>query len=143
MDRVVERGEFKVMVGGVSPSYKAHDHIKDSLKYNGSTEGITGRFTVSKEYAARFEYKLQINEPVKMNRDNSLIVKVANEGNLTDVGELKLYHNGKFTGESHRFEIDPGADKEMKFSFVPNGQGTHEFVMVGKYSQVSKSVIIK
>lgn len=33
MDRVVEKGAFKILVGGVSPQYVAKDRIKDSVGY--------------------------------------------------------------------------------------------------------------
>lgn len=39
MDRVVEKGTFKILVGGVSPQYIAKDRIKDSLGYEDAQKG--------------------------------------------------------------------------------------------------------
>ena len=43
MDRVVEKGEFKILVGGVSPAYVAKDRIKESVGYNDKKSGLFQR----------------------------------------------------------------------------------------------------
>ena len=143
MDRVVEPGEFKVMVGGVSPEYVASDRIKDSLKYNDTSEGTVGQFHVTERFAANFTYELEIDEPIRKDRRHTVAVRVVNQGNLTDVGEIKLYLDGQFTGTQHRFEIGPGIGKTLTLPFIRKQKGVHEIVLVGKYSQVSRSVIVQ
>ncbi len=143
MDRVVEPGKFKVFVGGVSPAYKAGDNIKDSIGHKNPQEGVNGEFTVDKKYAADFTYTLAVVDRNQEPFGNHLVVDAANKGNLTDVGEVKLYDNGKYTGESHRYEIDPGAAKKIEFHYFPTEKGTHELTVVGKYAAVSKTVQVK
>ena len=54
MDRVVEKGEFKILVGGVSPQYVAKDRIKDSVGYSDNKKGVMGILNYKHEFGANF-----------------------------------------------------------------------------------------
>lgn len=56
MDRVVEKGEFKILVGGVSPQYVAKDRIKDSVGYADAKKGLSGMLEYTHEFACRFRF---------------------------------------------------------------------------------------
>jgi beta-glucosidase len=45
-----------------------------------------------------------------------LPVLVKNEGNLTDVGTVSMYINGKRAGDIHHFEVEPGQEKQVEFT---------------------------
>lgn len=134
MDRVVEPGRFRVFVGGLSPSYSAGDHIKDSVGYENSAKGVNGDFNVSRKYAADFSIT-PADEPV----NGKLTAVVTNEGNLTDTGEVKLYADGEYTGKNRRYELAPGKSKEIVFDIDSLENGA-EVSLVGKYTQISNTV---
>lgn len=133
MDRVVEPGKFRVFVGGCSPSYKAGDQIKDSVGFKSAKEGVNGEFSVDKKYAADFAVSVK-----GQSDEGKLIAVVKNNGNLTDVGDLKLYVNGKYTGQVRRYELDPGQTKDIEFS-VDKSANT-EASLVSKYSHLNAFV---
>lgn len=58
MDRVVEKGEFKISVGGTSPQYVAKDKIKDSVGYKDSKSGVSGMLDYTHEFAADFDLSI-------------------------------------------------------------------------------------
>jgi len=134
MDRVVEPGQFRIFVGGSSPLYVAENQIKDTLYYENASQGVDGELTVLSPYGASFVVTL--DDP---RNEGPLIATVENEGNLTDVGELKLYVNGEYHGESHRYELAPGASKEIEFALDPTIKNA-QISLVGKYVQVSKTI---
>ena len=55
MDRVVEKGEFKIMVGGMSPDYVAKNEIKHSVGYSDNKKGVTGMLNYTHEFGANFD----------------------------------------------------------------------------------------
>ncbi len=127
MDRVVEKGQFKVSVGGVSPAYGIKnngDAVKDQMYYKDATEGLMTYFDIPNDYAADFAYRILPSQGTALN------VEVVNKGNLTDRGELKLYIDGRYTGQMHQFELDPAQSKIIEFNAGPSGKMT----AVGKYS---------
>ena len=54
MDRVVEKGLFKIMVGGKSPSYVAKDRIKDSVGFIEAKDGVNGEIDYPLDFSADF-----------------------------------------------------------------------------------------
>lgn len=114
MDRVVEPGAFKIMVGGMSPDFVARDNIKDSLSYPDG-RGLVG--TLNYEYPAAADFKFSVRN-VQHNLDDSsdiVTVEVANTGNLTDTGTLTLYVDGTRTGDIRHYELNPGQSKFIDF----------------------------
>ena len=143
MDRVVEPGRFRVFVGGCSPEYVAKDKLKDSIGFKTDTEGLNGEFNIEKSYAANFVYKLNTEDRDGPPFGDSVSVVVSNTGNLTDIGDVKLYDNGTYVGESHRYELLPDENKKIVFDYYPVENGNHSLTIVGKYQTVSTSVVIK
>ncbi|MDR2145201.1 MAG: glycoside hydrolase family 3 C-terminal domain-containing protein [Tannerella sp.] len=115
MDRVVEAGEFKIMVGGKSPSYKAEDRIKDSVGFTKQSDGVNTTINYTRSFAADFDISYAGTTETK-----TISVKVKNNGTLTDVGKVRMYADGVLTGEVHHYELDPGEEKTIAFSIDKN-----------------------
>ncbi|GHT18323.1 beta-glucosidase [Bacteroidia bacterium] len=135
MDRVVEVGDFKIMVGGKSPSYKAQDKIKDSVGFLTPSEGVNT--TITYPYACTADFDLSFagtpNQPIS--------VHVKNKGNLTDVGKVSLFLNGEKIEEVHHYELDPGQEKVLSFEFTPDASGEISFVT--KYKIITVKYVKK
>ena len=116
MDRVVEPGEFKIMVGGKSPSYKAQDRIKDSVGYLSSAEGLMVKIDYPYTYSADFTAQyIGMEEDLVYNKKKvSFVVK--NNGNITDMGKIRLFVNDIQTDEIHHYELDPEGESRITFS---------------------------
>lgn len=134
MDRVVEKGEFRIMVGSASPSYNAKDRIKDSLKYEDASKGLTTTIDYPYEFGAKFEMEVaNVHEdPVTKAKTVSLLVN--NTGNLTDVGKVAMYVDDARVGDYHHFELEPGEKKELRFKF--SKEDYDEIVLATKYKTV-------
>ena len=120
LDRVVEPGEFKIMVGGMSPDFIARDNIKHSLSYP-EGRGVIGTLDYERPAAADFKYTVH---EVRHNLDDSsdiVTVEVANTGNLTDTGTLTLYVDGTRTGDIRHYELNPSQSKFIDFK-IPASQ---------------------
>ncbi|KAA6330911.1 beta-glucosidase [termite gut metagenome] len=138
MDRVVEPGEFRINVGGKSPSYRAGDRIKDSVTYGSESEGITGKAEYPKAYAADFTLTYSgIEENLIYNKKRA-VVKVKNTGNIMDTGKAQLFVNGAQTGEVHHYELNAGEEKTITFDLDKN-EIINELTFTIKY----KSITIK
>jgi beta-glucosidase len=138
MDRVVEPGTFKMMVGGKSPSYRAGDRIKESVGYKSASEGLAGEIDYPKTYAADFAIAYSgIEENLVYNKKRALI-KIKNTGNLMDTGKARLFVNGIQSDEMHHYELAPGEEKIINFDLDKN-QDVTEMIFVSKY----KSLTIK
>ena len=115
MVRRVEPGQFRIHVGGVSPS--APDNVTDQRKtkvgFAGPEEGISGAFTESNEYSAQFVYPLDSPANSKNGLPFPAKVTARNNGNLTDVTQVKLYAG--FELGSWSFELKPGEEKSHTF----------------------------
>ncbi|MDO8586019.1 MAG: glycoside hydrolase family 3 N-terminal domain-containing protein [Armatimonadota bacterium] len=142
MDRAVEPGSFKVMVGGVSPSAPPHDGQKVNVGYSGPDKGVSAEFEVTKRLAAAFKYSVQAPAQVKAKQTVTVKVSVRNSGQLTDVGQVKLFVDGKPVG-SKRFELDPGKSKTFEFPVVFAKSGSATVTAVGKDAAVSKTATAK
>ncbi|HXO73740.1 MAG TPA: glycoside hydrolase family 3 C-terminal domain-containing protein, partial [Puia sp.] len=134
MDRVVEPGEFRIMVGGQSPGFKAGDKIKNSVGYRSETEGLTTTLNYTAAYKANFTLT---PEPA---RKGSIGVTVKNTGNLTDIGRLTLYVNGEEKGDVRHFELEPGASKLILFPVSDHGEANITFAT--KYKVTSKKYVL-
>jgi len=120
MDRVVEPGEFKIMVGGTSPSYKAGDRIKDNVGFTKSSEGVNTTIDYPRLFAADFDISCQGLEENLVSKKMNISIKVKNNGSLTDTGKLWMYVDGILTGETHHYELDPDQEKIIVFNIDRN-----------------------
>ena len=141
MERVLEPGAFKIMVGGSSPSFKAGDKIKQRVGFENNTKGVSGIMEIHKEYKADFYIELLSPQDLLLNTEGLVNVKVVNNGTLTDAGKLSMYLNGLFTGEIHHFELDPGEEKVIGFTIKPTLQGPNHVTCVAK-NKVAHSLIV-
>jgi beta-glucosidase len=141
MDRVLEPGKFKVMVGGVSPWTEPGDKIKERMGYSGPEEGVVGEFKATKRLAADFVYEIEAPKTVKAKASFEVAVKVSNNGTMTDVGEVKLFAGGAVAG-SKRFEIDPGQSKKLIFNIRLNAAGETLIAAVGKSGMATWTVAV-
>ena len=116
MDRVVEKGEFKIMVGGTSPSYVAKDRIKDSLNYPDNS-GLITSVDYPMEFAANFDLKVANMYEDPISKTKTVTLEVVNTGTITDTGKIAMFIDGKRIGTDRHFEIDPGVKKEIRFKF--------------------------
>lgn len=115
MDRVVEKGAFKILVGGVSPQYVAKDRIKDSVGYTDSGKGVSGMFEYTHEFAADFSLALFKVEENLVKNQKIVWVSVKNDGTLMDTGKIDMYVGGKKTGDNVHYELAPGEEKLIPF----------------------------
>jgi len=117
MDRVVEKGIFKIMVGGKSPSYIAADKIKDSVGFTDSKEGVNTEIDYPFEFKADFQLSLL---PLKGNPDNSDYkiagIVVSNKGSLADTGKVNMFIDGIKSGDDRHYELEPGEEKQIYFT---------------------------
>jgi beta-glucosidase len=120
MDRVVEPGEFKIMIGGKSPSYKAADRIKDSVGFTKASDGVNGSVDYSRSFAAEFDIAYVGMEQNLIHQRKKISVKVKNNGGLTDTGKVRMFVDGVQTGEEHHYELDPGQEKLIGFDLDKN-----------------------
>ncbi|MDR0864401.1 MAG: glycoside hydrolase family 3 C-terminal domain-containing protein [Candidatus Symbiothrix sp.] len=138
MDRVVEPGEFKITVGGKSPSYKAQDRIKDSIGFLTSSEGVNTSIDYPYTFAADFEISFAGIEKNPANTGKNVSVNIRNKGNITDVGKVHLFVNGVQAEEVHHYELDPGQEKTIQFELPPDVSG--EIGLVTKYKMISSKL---
>jgi beta-glucosidase len=138
MDRVVEPGDFKIMVGGKSPSYKAQDRIKDSVGFEKPAEGVNTTLHYTQSFAADFELTYLGLEKEPANPVQKIKVKVSNKGNITDSGKITLYVNGIQADEVHHYELDPAQEKIIEFELRPDISGEVSFVT--KYKIITKNI---
>ena len=130
MDRVVEKGEYRFFVGGVSPEYEATDNIKHSLKFATENDGVMGSFEMNNAYAADM-----VLSNARRNDKGQVCVTVENQGNLTDIGEIKVYVDNKQVGYSKHFELDPQQKKEIVFNKIKVSPSSR-VMFVGKKSSI-------
>ncbi|MDG3581069.1 glycoside hydrolase family 3 C-terminal domain-containing protein [Galbibacter pacificus] len=134
MDRVVEKGAFKVSVGGVSPRYKAGNNIKESVGYGSDNEGLTSIVEYGQSFKADFHIELQKSQEAT---ENNIAYKIVNLGNITDTDKLKLYVNGKeYT--SQNIELAAGEEKIVKFK-LPQIL-IKDVIVTSKYKSLSTSL---
>jgi len=136
MDRVVEPGEFKVMIGGTSPSYKAQDRIKDSVGFPSATEGVNTTVDYSRSYAAEFVLAYTgIEDNLVYDKKRASIV-VKNTGNITDIGKAYMFVNGVQSDEIRHYELAPGEERAISFDLDKNKE-INEIIFTTKYKSVT------
>lgn len=135
MDRVVEKGEFKILVGGVSPQYVAKDRIKDSVGYEDATTGVFGMLDYTREFAADFTLSLSKVEENLIDNRKTIWVSVKNDGTLMDTGKVDMYVDGKKAGDEVHYELAPGEVKLIPFSVSKDGASS--VVFTTKYKVLS------
>ncbi|MDR0422673.1 MAG: glycoside hydrolase family 3 C-terminal domain-containing protein, partial [Proteiniphilum sp.] len=127
MDRVVEPGEYKIMVGGRSPSCKAGDRIKDSIGYPESSDGVSGKINYTRSFKADFVFAYRGMTESLLYGNRKIAVEVTNTGNLNDAGKISMYVNGVKQDDTHHYELDPGESKTVFFD-LSNETGIKDIV---------------
>ncbi|WP_294587110.1 glycoside hydrolase family 3 C-terminal domain-containing protein [uncultured Bacteroides sp.] len=115
MDRVVEKGEFKILVGGVSPEYRANDRIKDSVGYKDKKLGVSGMLDYSHEFAADFALSVSKVEENLVTDKKTVWISVKNNGTIMDTGKIGMYVGGQKEGDNVHYELAPGEEKLIPF----------------------------
>lgn len=115
MDRVVEKGEFKIMIGGKSPSYVAADKIKDSVGFLKKEEGVGTSIEYPYEYQADFTVIIDGIEENLTDKKKCVLVRVKNKGTLTDTGKIALFTDGIQSGDIRHYELEPNEEKQIRF----------------------------
>ena len=140
MDRVVEPGEFKVMVGGKSPSYIAADRIKHSVGFQSDAEGVNTMIDYPKTFSADFTLDYVGIEDISGGEKKRVSVKVTNKGNLMDTGKVQLFINGIRTEEVCHYELAPGEEKIISFD-VNYSPDMEQLTFASKYKSVTKNIL--
>lgn len=135
MDRVVEKGQFKIMVGGTSPQYVAKDRIKDSVGYTDASKGVYGMLDYTHEFAADFDLSLFKVEENLIDNLKNVWITVKNNGTLMDIGKIEMYVGGKKMGDKVHYELAPDEVKQICFS-VPK-DNSNQITFVTKYKILS------
>jgi len=138
MDRVVEAGDFKIMVGGTSPLYKANDRIKDSLTYPDNKRGVVGTVNYTMNFNANFELKIKNTYEDPVSKVKTVTLLVENTGNMTDTGKVTMYADGLKLGTDRHFELEPGEEKEIRFKLDANNHKNVSFFT--KYKTISTEI---
>ncbi len=137
MDRVVEPGQFKIMIGGKSPSYAASDQIKNSVGFKTSTEGINSELNYTKSFTADFTISIVGMDENLISKKKTVAVKVKNIGNLTDVGKVTMFVDGIQKGEEPHYELDPNEEKIIYLN-LDDSLNIQTITVTTKYKSVSK-----
>jgi beta-glucosidase len=132
MDRVVEPGDFKIMVGGHSPSFVAADKIKDSVGFKTPEDGVSTMLNYKASFKADFDLAFE-----KSPEKQTVLVRVKNNGTLTDTGKLNLFADGVRSDEIHHFELDPGQEKTIQFTLTQNN--VRNVTITSKYKSISQN----
>lgn len=138
MDRAVEPGEYKIMVGGKSPDYEPKDRIKDSVGFLSSADGVNGKLDYTKSYKADFDLVYKGTSENLMYNKRKIMVEVDNKGNINDAGKMNLYVNGTKQGDTHHFELDPGESKIVSFD-VPMDIDIRKIIFATKYKTLERN----
>jgi beta-glucosidase len=134
MSRVVEPGQFRIMVGGRSPEYTAADRIKNSVGYREASEGVNDSLDYTSSYQADFVLTPGAMQMDSITHRPMATVVVTNKGTLTDVGKVTLYVNGTQQDDVRHFELAPGASKTIFFPL--EGTGEKDCIFTTQYKSV-------
>lgn len=138
MDRVVEKGNFKIMVGGSSPSFIATDKIKDSVGFINSSKGVNGTIEYDKSFASNFNISFCGIEENLIEKQKVIKVSVKNCGNLMDAGKITLYVNGIQQEDVHHYELGPNETKDISFC-VNSSTAIKNLTITTKYKSISEN----
>lgn len=134
MDRIVEKGEFKICVGGTSPQYVAKDKIKDSVGYKDGKSGVSAMLDYTHEFAADFGLSVAKEEDNIKENSKTIYVAVKNNGTIMDTGKVEMYVNGTKTGDPVHYELGPGEEKLIPFTVAKDGG--NDVMFTTKYKAV-------
>lgn len=134
MDRVVEKGEFKICVGGTSPQYVAKDKIKDSVGYKDGKSGVSAMLDYTHEFAADFGLSVAKEEDNIKENSKTIYVAVKNNGTIMDTGKVEMYVNGTKIGDAVHYELGPGEEKLIPFTVAKDGG--NDVMFTTKYKAV-------
>ena len=135
MDRVVEKGEFKIMIGGMSPDYVAKNEIKHSVGYSDNKKGVTGMLNYTHEFGANFDLTVSKVEENLVKNQKTVWVSVKNTGTLMDIGKVEMFVGGKKTGDAVHYELGAGEEKLSPFKLAKENKEPVAFTT--KYKMVS------
>lgn len=135
MDRVVEKGEFKILVGGVSPEYRANDRIKDSVGFKDKKSGVSGMLDYTHEFAADFGLSVSKVEENLVENQKTIWLSVQNNGSIMDIGKIEMYMGGQKVGDNVHYELAPGEEKLIPFCVDKNSNA--QVVFTTKYKVLS------
>jgi len=138
MDRVVEKGDFKIMVGGSSPSFIASDKIKDSVGFLTASNGVNGTIQYDKSFASNFIISFSGIEENLIEKQKKINITVKNTGNLMDTGKITLYLNGEQQEDVHHYELAPNEGKNISF-YVNSSIEIKNLTVTTKYKSISKN----
>lgn len=136
MDRVVEPGEFKILVGGKSPSYIAADRIKDSVGFQHTSEGLNGIIEYPFSYSADFDIEYIGMEENLVDHKKNVFVTVKNKGNIMDTSKIYLFMNNNRSDEMHHFELGLGQKRKISFE-IEKDSDTQNLTFITKYKKVT------
>lgn len=139
MDRVVEPGQFKIMVGGKSPSYVASDQIKNSVGFKTNTDGVNGEFNYTRSLGADFIISIAGIDENLITKKKAVTVKVKNIGNLTDAGKISMFVDGIWKGEEHHYELDPNEESVIYFN-LKDSLNIRTITFTTKYKSITKNL---
>ena len=136
MDRVVESGEFKIMIGGSSPSYKAQDRIKESLSFTDAAKGVSRTINYPCSFAADFAVSYSSTEEILTDGNRRILLKVKNNGNLMDTGKIYMFADNVRSEEIHHYELASGEEKTITFDLDKN-MDAKQLIFTTKYKSIS------
>jgi beta-glucosidase len=120
MKRKVEAGEYKVMIGGVSPDCIHTTRLKSNLSYTSQADGISGLFHITEDNFAKLEYEVTT-------QDQSCEIVVKNTGILTDTGRIEIYlDQNKYADQWYEAESMDETFIRFTYSLAP---GDHNLII--------------
>ncbi|BDI32044.1 beta-glucosidase [Capsulimonas corticalis] len=142
LDRVLEAGAVRILVGGASPAALTGDEQKTKIGYAAPDQGVMGTLQIKTPLAAKFAYALQTPASAARQKQFQATVRVRNAGGMTDIGEVQLFANGERLG-SQRFELAAGEDKLLAFPVTLAKAGGATLTASGKYTMATRAIVVK
>jgi beta-glucosidase len=141
MERVVEPGQFRVHIGGVSPEPPSgSDHHKTRIGFSNPSEGVSGAFDIGKKYKAEFDCTLAAPAKADTGKPFETLITITNSGNLLDVAVVKLYADKLL--DTHHFEIPPMSSRIYKFDTALSKAGQQNLTIILGEEIVSRPITV-